>query len=97
MTGQPVVFTGHVDPNHAGERVVLQQETASRGLAQPEERPPRRASNYSITHRWRFPGDHTVRVLFPSDVRNIRGPRTRSRWPSSRSRCRASRSRRLIS
>ena len=73
VTGQPVVFTGHVDPSHAGERVVLQQQTASgdwRGLKSVRLDG---GSSYSITKSWRFEGDHTVRVLLPSDARNIRG------------------------
>ncbi len=73
VTGQPVVFTGHVDPSHAGERVVLQEQTASgdwRGLKSARLDG---GSNYSITKSWRFAGDHTVRVVFPSDARNIRG------------------------
>ncbi|MBV9606610.1 MAG: hypothetical protein JO027_15960 [Solirubrobacterales bacterium] len=73
VTGQPVVFTGHVEPNHAGERVVLQEETPSgdwRGLKSGRLDG---GSNYAITYRWRFAGDHTVRVLFPSDARNISG------------------------
>lgn len=73
VTGQPVVFTGHVDPNHAGERVVLQQETASGNWHTLESDRLDGGSNYSITHRWRLAGDHTVRVLFPSDRFNIRG------------------------
>ncbi|HKO28754.1 MAG TPA: hypothetical protein VJU80_14945 [Solirubrobacteraceae bacterium] len=73
VTGQPVTFTGHVDPRHAGERVVLQQETASGNWHRLESDRLDGASNYSITHRWRFAGDHTVRVLFRSDVQNIRG------------------------
>jgi len=73
VTGQPVVFTGHVDPSHAGERVVLQEQTASgdwRGLKSVRLDG---GSNYSITKIWRLEGDHTVRVVLPSDVRNIRG------------------------
>jgi hypothetical protein len=73
VTGQPVVFTGHVDPSHAGERVVLQQESASGDWRSLESGRLDGASTYSITHRWRFAGDHTVRVVFPSDVRNVRG------------------------
>ncbi len=73
VTGQPVVFTGHVDPNHAGEPVVLQQETASGGWHSLKGGRLDGASNYSITYRWRIAGDHTVRVLFRSDARNIRG------------------------
>jgi hypothetical protein len=73
VTGEPVVFTGHVDPSHAGERVVLQEQTASGDWRGLKTGPLDGASNYSITYRWRFEGDHTVRVLFGSDVRNIRG------------------------
>jgi len=73
VTGQPVVFTGHVDPSHAGERVVLQQQTASGDWRALKSGRLDGSSNYSIVYRWRFEGDHTVRVLFPSDVRNISG------------------------
>jgi len=73
VTGQPVTFTGHVDPDHAGERVVLQEETASGDWRSVKSGRLDGASNYSIVHRWRFAGDHTVRVLFPSDARNILG------------------------
>ena len=73
VTGQPVVFTGHVDPSHAGEPVVLQQETASGEWRDLKSGHLDRGSNYAIAYRWRFAGDHTVRVLFGSDVRNIRG------------------------
>ena len=72
VTGQPVAFTGHVDPSHAGEPVVLQQETASGDWRNLHSGRLDGGSNYSITYRWRFPGDHTVRVSFGSDVRNIR-------------------------
>ena len=73
VTGQPLVFTGHVDPNHAGERVVLQEETNSGDWRALKGGRLDGGSNYSITYRWRFAGDHIVRVLSPSDVRNIRG------------------------
>jgi hypothetical protein len=72
VTGQPVVFTGHVDPNHAGEQVILQQETASGNWRDIDNGRLDGGSNYSITHSWRFAGDHTVRVLFQSDARNLR-------------------------
>lgn len=73
-TRQPVVFTGHVDPSHAGERVLLQQQVGSSdnwhtlksGALGP-------GSNFSITHRFRFPGDRDVRILFPGDARNLSG------------------------
>jgi hypothetical protein len=73
-TGQPLAFTGHVDPNHAGERVVLQEQVGSgdewhslkSGLLGP-------GSDYSITYRFAFSGEREVRVLFDGDVKNIRG------------------------
>jgi hypothetical protein len=73
VTGQPVVFTGHVDPDHAGARVILQQETASGDWRDLKSDRLDGRSNYAITYRWRFAGDHTVRVLFAGDARNIRG------------------------
>ena len=73
-TSNPIVFTGHVFPNHAGEPVFLQQQigatnnwrTLKRGQLGP-------GSSYSITYRWRLPGAHALRVVFRGDARNIRG------------------------
>lgn len=73
-TRQPITFSGHVFPNHAGEPVFLQQQvgatdrwrTLKRGHLGP-------GSNYSITYRWRVPGARAVRVVFRGDFRNIRG------------------------
>ncbi len=73
VTGQPVVFTGTVTPNHAFERVALQEETNSGNWRDLKSGRLDGGSNYSITYRWRFAGDHTVRVLFPRDARNIAG------------------------
>ncbi len=73
VTGQPVTFTGHVDPDHAGDVVRLQQETASGDWRTLKSARLDSASNYSIVKSWRFAGDHTVRVLFPSDRENIAG------------------------
>jgi hypothetical protein len=74
VTGQPVEFTGHVTPDHSGERVILQEQNGTSddwhdlksGFLGP-------GSNYAITYRWSLAGDHDVRVLFPGDFRNIRG------------------------
>ena len=73
-TSQPVTFTGSVTPNHGGERVLLQQQNDA-GTAWRTLKSGRLdgGSNYSITYRWRFAGDHVVRVLFPRDARNISG------------------------
>ncbi|HEY2657817.1 MAG TPA: hypothetical protein VGI55_18695 [Solirubrobacteraceae bacterium] len=73
VTGEPVTFTGTVTPNHAFERVVLQEQTNSGEWRDLKSDRLDGGSNYSITYRWRFAADHTVRVLFPQDVRNIAG------------------------
>jgi hypothetical protein len=73
VTGQPVTFTGTVTPSHAFERVVLQEQGADGNWRDLQGGRLDGESNYSITYRWRFAGDHTVRVLFPSDARNIAG------------------------
>jgi hypothetical protein len=73
VTGQPVTFTGAVAPNPAFERVVLQEQTSSGDWRDLGSSRLDGGSNYSITYRWRFAGDHTVRVLFPGDIRNIPG------------------------
>jgi hypothetical protein len=72
VTGQTITFTGHVNPIHAGQPVVLQQETGSGNWRSLEIGRLDGGSNYSITHRWHFAGDHIVRVVFPGDHRNIR-------------------------
>lgn len=73
-TGHPIVFTGAVDPNHAFERVFLQQQIGSsdgwRTLATAQLGP---GSRYLIAHRWRRPGVHDVRVVIRRSVRNIAG------------------------
>jgi hypothetical protein len=73
-TFHPIVFSGHVDPNHRFERVFLQQQVGSgddwKTLKSTRLGP---ASNYSVAYRFRIAGDHDVRVLFPGDRRNIKG------------------------
>ena len=74
-TNHPILFTGHVYPDHQFERVYLQEQTGvngddwktlETGLLGP-------GSNYAIKYRFRRPGAHDVRVLFRSDARNIAG------------------------
>lgn len=74
-TNHPVLFTGHVTPNHRSERVFLQEqdglagnqwETVANGLIGP-------GSTYAIANRWRLPGVRDVRVVFRGDVRNTTG------------------------
>ena len=73
-TRHPVVFSGHVVPDHAGGQVLLQAEkgtsddwtTIKRGKIGP-------GSNYQISAAWRTPGERDVRAVFPGDARNTRG------------------------
>jgi hypothetical protein len=72
-TAKPILFTGHVTPNHAFERVFLQKQNASgddwstvaTGFIGP-------GSNYTISHRFRIPDAYTLRVVFRGDARNTR-------------------------
>jgi hypothetical protein len=74
-TSQPIIFSGHVTPNHAFERVFLQVERGATDgwdtLASTRLGP---GSNYAIPYRWRIPGERVVRVLFRGDARNIKSP-----------------------
>jgi hypothetical protein len=73
-TRHPVVFSGHVVPDHSGGHVLLQAEkgttdnwtTIKRGKIGP-------GSNYQISEAWRTPGERDVRVVFPGDARNTKG------------------------
>ena len=75
VTGHPVVFSGHVTPDHAGGIVLLQQQ---RGASDDWQTIARSRiggdSNFILTHRWRFPGAQNVRALVPGNVRNVAGP-----------------------
>lgn len=73
-TNHPIVFTGHVTPNHAFERVLLQQQNGT-GDDWNTLKVGRLGggSNYRIVYRWRTPGAHDVRVVFPGDARNVTG------------------------
>ena len=82
VTGQPVTFTGSVTPNHAGEPVILQEQDNAGNWRDLKSGRLDGGSNYSITYRWRFAGDHTVRVLFRArhpQHRRQREPRDRGR------------------
>jgi len=76
QTNHPIAFTGHVSPNHAGERVLLQVQnsanggddwkTLKAGVLDP-------GSNYDIHYRFRMPGAYNLRAVFGGDARNIEG------------------------
>lgn len=71
-TGQPITFSGHVVPNHASQRVLLQEQdrasddwhTLTSALLGP-------GSDYSVRFTWRTPGERDLRAVLPADVRNI--------------------------
>jgi hypothetical protein len=73
-TNHPVVFTGHVTPDHSGGRVALQEQVGSsddwKTLKTGRIGP---GSNYSISYRFRVPNAYDVRVLFRGDNRNAAG------------------------
>jgi hypothetical protein len=75
LTNHAIVFSGHVTPNHAFERVYLQEQeglsgddwrTLKTGVLGP-------GSNYAIAYRFRTPGSRDLRVVFRGDNRNVRG------------------------
>jgi hypothetical protein len=74
-TNHRVVFTGHVFPNHAFERVALQVQTATSGDDWHTIKTGRLgpASNFAISYRFRVPDAYEVRAVFTGDRRNLRG------------------------
>ena len=75
LTNQRVAITGTVRPNHRGEPVFLQQQVGGNGddwrtIDSGRIGP---GSHYRIVHRFRVPGDRTLRVVFRGDARNLRG------------------------
>jgi hypothetical protein len=72
-TRHSVVFTGHVDPNHAFERVALQvQNGTSDDWHTIKTGFTRRGSQFRIVHRWTVPDTRAIRVMFVGDRRNVR-------------------------
>jgi hypothetical protein len=74
LTNRPVVFSGKVTPNHAGERVLLQVQNSSSGGDDWKTLKSGRlgpGSTYAIDYRFRDPGAYDVRVAFGGDDRNI--------------------------
>jgi hypothetical protein len=72
-TRQQVLFSGHVEPNHAGDRVFLQvQRGGSDNWRTIDRGRLGGASNYLISHRFSVPGVRDVRVVLRGDNRNIR-------------------------
>jgi hypothetical protein len=76
LTRQQVVFTGTVIPNHAGDRVRLQEQNGLTGNTWKTVKVGRLdgSSSFSIPYRFQIPGDHAMRILLPADARNIASP-----------------------
>lgn len=73
LTRHPITFTGHVTPDHAGDRILLQQQRGSGDDWRTIGRTVIGAgSDFSISHAWRVPGDYNVRAVFRGDARNTR-------------------------
>jgi len=71
LTRHPIVFSGHVTPDHRGGVVALQQQKGSSDdwhTIKAARIGP--GSNYTISHAWRVPGAYDVRVKFRGDARN---------------------------
>ncbi len=72
-TRHPVVFTGHVYPNHAFERIALQvQSGSSDDWHTIRSSFTGGGSNYRIAYRWSVPGTRNVRTVFVGDGRDVR-------------------------
>ena len=74
-TNHPVLFTGHVTPDHPFGRVLLQEQDGLTGNDWVTLKSARlgAGSNFAIPYRWRRPGVRAVRVLFRGDDRDIAG------------------------
>ncbi|MGH2857401.1 MAG: hypothetical protein ACRDMJ_07935 [Solirubrobacteraceae bacterium] len=71
LTRRPLIFSGHITPDHTGGVVLLQQQ---RG-ASDDWRTIRRGfigagSDFNIPYAWRVPGDYDVRAVLRGDARN---------------------------
>lgn len=77
-TGTPVSFTGTVSPSHAGELIVLQQQVGTNGDRWRTIDHARigAGGGFTVVHRFRTPGDRTLRAVFRGDRRNVRGAST---------------------
>ena len=68
--GDPVTFSGHVTPSHAGEHVLLEQ-AVSGGWELIGTPRLDRASNYLATHTFAEGGTFAIRAVLLGDRRNI--------------------------
>jgi hypothetical protein len=75
FTRHPIVFTGHLTPDHTGSVVLLQAQNGSTDNWKTLKRKVVGAgSNYQVSYAFRTPGERDVRVLFRGDDRNTAAP-----------------------
>jgi hypothetical protein len=74
-TGQLILFSGNVSPDHPFERILLQEQSSltGSGWATIAAGFTGAGSNFVLPHRWWRPGLYTLRAVFPGDPRNIAG------------------------
>lgn len=73
-TRQPITFSGHVTPDHAGQIVKLQvRRDEGDDWRTIETGRLTTGSDYSISEAWRTSGPREVRVVLPPDARNTQG------------------------
>jgi hypothetical protein len=71
LTRHPIVFSGHVTPDHTGGVVALQeQKGSSDSWTTIKTARIGAGSNYTISQAWRVPGAYDLRVKFRGDARN---------------------------
>lgn len=77
-TATPIAFTGKVSPAGAGHRILLQRQAALLGdrWVTVDGGFVRADGSYTIVHRFRVPGDRTLRALLQPNRRTLRSPST---------------------
>ncbi|HEX7290663.1 MAG TPA: hypothetical protein VF250_05975 [Conexibacter sp.] len=75
-TATPIAFTGKVSPANAGHRILLQRQAALAGdrWVAVDGGFVRADGGYTIVHRFRVPGDRTLRTLLLPNRRTLRSP-----------------------
>src|SRR5689334_858037 len=75
-TASPIAFTGTVSPASAGHRILLQRQAGLLGdrWVAIDGGFVRADGSYSIVHRFRVPGDRTLRTLLLPNRRTLRSP-----------------------
>lgn len=77
-TATPIAFTGTVSPANAGHRILLQRQAALNGdrWVAVDGGFVRADGHYTIVHRFRVPGDRTLRTVLLPNGRTLRSPST---------------------